>query len=321
MGSDFERETSDAIVEQVIRPTGLVDPVIEVRPVRAGGLINTTQPHPNPAYRTGRPLLRKGEGAVPASFQSRISNKKSSIQIEGEMPYPGQIQDFIEEAKKTIATGDRVIATTLTKKMAEDLSVYLKEQGVRSEYGHSDVKTIDRIKILTLFRKGEFDCLVGVNLLREGLDLPEVALIGIFDADREGFLRSETSLIQIIGRAARNVLGRVILYADRSTGSLERAIGETDRRRAIQTAYNAEHGITPQTIRKKIHDITEALESEHDKAVRSNLAIDAQVFHDNPKRLLKLKTKELKQAVRDWDFETAALLRDEIRVLEAQLGK
>ena len=285
--SDFERETSDAIVEQVIRPTGLVDPVIEVRPVRAA----PTSPQPSP---------QAGEG---------------------EMPYPGQIQDFIAEAKRTIRAGDRAIATTLTKKMAEDLSVYLKEQGVRSEYVHSDVKTIDRIKILTQFRKGEFDCLVGVNLLREGLDLPEVALIGIFDADREGFLRSETSLIQIIGRAARNVLGRVILYADRSTGSLERAIGETDRRRAIQVAYNTEHGITPQTIKKKIHDITEALESEHDKAVRSNLALDAQVFHDNPKRLLKLKTKELKQAVRDWDFETAALLRDEIRALEIQMRK
>ncbi len=345
--SDFERGTSDAIVEQVIRPTGLVDPIIEVRGVRAG--ISAPLPEGSwcgtPRLRGGSkdtdstPLLpntplRKGAGAVSTTSQSRVSMRKSSAQAptspqpfpqagEGEiqMPYPGQIQDFIAEAKQTIATGDRAIATTLTKKMAEDLSVYLKEQGVRSEYVHSDVKTIDRIKILTQFRKGEFDCLVGVNLLREGLDLPEVALIGIFDADREGFLRSETSLIQIIGRAARNVLRRVILYADRSTGSLERAIGETDRRRAIQVAYNTEHGITPQTIKKKIHDITEALESEHDKAVRSNLALDAQVFHDNPKRLLKLKTKELKQAVRDWDFETAALLRDEIHALEIQMGK
>jgi excinuclease ABC subunit B len=265
---EFERQTSERIAEQVIRPTGLVDPVVIVRGVRATDA------------------------------------------------YPGQIEDFIAEARAVIDRGDRVIATTLTKKMAEDLATYLKEQGMRAEYMHSDIKTMDRIRILTAFRKGEFECLVGVNLLREGLDLPEVAFIGIFDADREGFLRSETSLIQIIGRAARHVDGRVILYADQMTGSLERAIGETERRRAIQTAYNVEHGIIPQTIHKKIHDITEAMESEHDKAVAANLALDTQVFHANPKRLLKLKTRELKQAVREWDFETAALLRDEIIALE-----
>jgi excinuclease ABC subunit B len=152
-----------------------------------------------------------------------------------------------------------VLVTTLTKKMAEDLSEFLKGKGVKAEYIHSDIKTIDRIMILTNFRRGEFDCLVGVNLLREGLDLPEVELVGILDADKEGFLRSETSLIQTMGRAARNVKGRVILYADGMTGSLNRAISETNRRRALQKRYNDEHGITPKTIQKNIKDITEPM--------------------------------------------------------------
>lgn len=271
--SDYERSESTRVVEQVIRPTGLVDPELVFRPVREAG------------------------------------------------EYKGQIQDFIAEAKQDIASGGRAIATTLTKRMAEDLSTYLKEQGVKAEYLHSDIKTIERIKILTSFRRGEFDCLVGVNLLREGLDLPEVSFIGILDADKEGFLRSETSLIQIIGRAARNVAGRVILYADQVTGSLERAAGETNRRRALQLAYNRKHGITPVTIKKEIRDITQALESEHDQAVRANLALDAAVFAKQPKKLLQLKRRELKQAVKDWEFETAALLRDEIRALEAQLER
>lgn len=265
---EYEREVSGQVVEQVIRPTGLIDPEVVVKPVREAGA------------------------------------------------YPGQVWHFIEEAKKDIARGGRVLATTLTKKMAEDLSTYLKEQGVKAEYLHSDIKTIDRIKILTAFRKGEFDCLVGVNLLREGLDLPEVSLIGILDADKEGFLRSETSLIQIIGRAARNVEGRVIVYADQMTGSLERALGETNRRRAIQMAYNQEHGITPQTIKKKIHDITEQLESEHDKAVSASLKIDEQVFVKNPQKLIKIKEKQMRLAVKELDFETAAILRDEIKALK-----
>ena len=271
--SDYEREASDQIVEQVVRPTGLIDPEVLVRKVSA------------------------------------------------DKNYSGQIQDFISEAKKVVEKGERVIATTLTKKMAEDLSSYLKEQGVKAEYLHSDIKTIERIKILSDFRRGNFDCIVGVNLLREGLDLPEVSFIGILDADKEGFLRSDTSLIQIIGRAARNVAGRVILYADVITGSIERAVGETNRRRAVQVAYNKKHGITPKTIIKKIHDITDQLESEHQKAVYSNLEIDSVVFAKNPKKLIKLKEKEMSEAVKELDFETAAILRDEIKVLKEKLAQ
>lgn len=221
--------------------------------------------------------------------------------------------------------GDRVLVTTLTKKMAEDLSAYLKDpstrgsgQGkpIKAEYLHSDIKTIDRIKILTRFRKGEFDCLVGVNLLREGLDLPEVSFIGILDADKEGFLRSETSLIQIIGRAARNVSGRVVLYAERITGSMEYALSETNRRRKLQIAHNTLHGITPMTIKKTIHDITEHLESEHDKAVRANVLLDQEIFAKDPEKLIRLKEKEMREAVKILDFESAAILRDELVLLK-----
>lgn len=271
--STYEKENSAQVVEQVIRPTGLVDPEITIRPI-----------------------LEKGK-------------------------YPGQIQDFITESKKAVKKGGRVIATTLTKKMAEDLSEYLKGEGIKAEYVHSDIKTLERIQILTEFRKGTFDCLVGVNLLREGLDLPEVTLIGILDADKEGFLRSDTALIQTIGRAARNVEGRVILYAEKITGSIERAVGETSRRRTIQVAYNKEHGIIPKTIIKAIKDITEHLETDHMKAVRMNLDIDAQVFAKNPQKLLKLKEKEMSKAVKELDFETAAILRDEIVMLKEQLLK
>ena len=269
----YERENSEQVVEQVIRPTGLIDPEISIRPI-----------------------LEKGV-------------------------YKGQIQDFIAETKKAVKKNGRVIATTLTKKMAEDLSEYLKGEGIKAEYLHSDIKTIERIQILTEFRKGAFDCIVGVNLLREGLDLPEVTLIGVLDADKEGFLRSETALIQTIGRAARNVEGRVILYAETITGSIERAVGETNRRRAIQVAYNKEHGITPKTIIKQIKDITEHLETDHMKAVRMNLDIDAQVFAKNPQKLIKLKEKEMSKAVKELDFETAAILRDEIVLLKEQLMK
>ncbi|MBP9752121.1 MAG: excinuclease ABC subunit UvrB [Candidatus Moranbacteria bacterium] len=269
--SGYERETSGNIVEQVIRPTGLLDPEISVRPIREAGI------------------------------------------------YGGQIQDFIREAELEIGRGGRVIATTLTKQMAEDLSRYLKEKDIKAEYLHSDIKTIDRIRILTSFRKGEFHCIVGVNLLREGLDLPEVSFIGVLDADKEGFLRSETSLIQIIGRAARNAAGRVTLYADTVTDSMQRAMDETNRRRARQIAYNEAHGITPETIHKTIHDITEHLTSEHDKAVQVSLALDAAGFAENPEKVIHRKEKEMKDAVKILDFETAAILRDEIRALEKRM--
>lgn len=268
----YEYEHSTQVIEQIIRPTGLVDPEIIVRPI--------------------------------------VSHKKSN----GE--YPGQVRDFIAETEKVVAAGGRVLVTTLTKKMAEDLSEFLKEQGVKAEYIHSEIKTLDRITILTEFRKGKFDVLVGVNLLREGLDLPEVELVAILDADKEGFLRSETSLIQTIGRAARNVSGRVILYADEMTGSLEKAISETNRRRALQVAYNTEHGITPQTIKKEIRDITEQLRTVHIETVDTLLTIDRELYKKNPKKVIKEKTRQMNEAVKILDFETAAILRDEIRALE-----
>jgi excinuclease ABC subunit B len=235
--------------------------------------------------------------------------------------YKGQIFDFIEESQKAIKKGGRVIATTLTKKMAEDLSEYLKEKGIRAEYLHSDIKTIQRIEILTSLRRGEFDVLVGVNLLREGLDLPEVTLIGILDADKEGFLRSETSLIQIIGRAARNSDGRVILYADHMTNSMQYAIKETERRRNLQMEYNKKHGITPKTIIKKIQDITDQMKTEHKKTVDGLLQIDKKMFEKDPEKLIKQKEKQMEGSVKILDFETAAILRDEILELQKILEK
>jgi excinuclease ABC subunit B len=264
----YELERSGKPIEQIIRPTGLIDPEIVIRPI-----------------------VEKGT-------------------------YKGQIKDFIAETETVVERGGRVLVTTLTKKMAEDLSDYLKDKGVKSEYIHSDVKTIERIGILSDFRRGEFDVLVGVNLLREGLDLPEVELVGILDADKEGFLRSETSLIQTMGRAARNVLGKVILYADEMTGSMERAIGETNRRREIQMAYNKKHGITPQTIKKSIKDITDQLRTEHQKAVGTLLSVDAELYKKNPRKLIAEKKKQMAEAVKILDFETAAIIRDEIRALE-----
>ncbi|MES2409642.1 MAG: excinuclease ABC subunit UvrB [Patescibacteria group bacterium] len=268
----FEKEHSQNIAEQVIRPTGLIDPVIVVKPVTENGA------------------------------------------------YKGQIKDFIEEAEKVIAKGWRVIATTLTKKMAEDLSEFLKEKKIKAEFLHSDIMTLDRIQILTEFRKGKFDVLVGVNLLREGLDLPEVAMIGILDADKEGFLRSETSLIQIIGRAARNIEGRVILYADHMTKSLDYAISETARRRKIQMEYNEKNGITPKTILKSIKDITETIQSERKKTISDLLLLDNKMFEKDPKKFIKEKEKQMDEAVKELDFETAALLRDEIKELIEKSG-
>jgi excinuclease ABC subunit B len=235
--------------------------------------------------------------------------------------YGGQVADFIQEAEKVIARGGRALATTLTKQMAEDLSAFLREKGMKAEYLHSDIKTIDRIDILTNFRRGKFDVLVGVNLLREGLDLPEVELVGILDADKEGFLRSETSLIQTIGRAARNVLGYVILYADNMTNSMDKAISETNRRRAVQMAYNTEHGITPATIKKEIRDIAESMRSEHDKTVGSLLELDKKLYEKDPEKVIKALRTKMAEAVSELDFETAALIRDEIYSLEGNTPK
>jgi superfamily II DNA or RNA helicase len=239
--------------------------------------------------------------------------------VSGFPNYPGQVEDFIEQTEIEVKKGGRVICTTLTKKMAEDLSNFLKDRKIKAEYLHSDIKTIERIQILTRFRKGEFDCLVGVNLLREGLDLPEVTLIGIFDADKEGFLRSETSLVQTIGRAARNAAGRVILYADIVTGSLERAIKETERRRKIQEDYNKENNITPKTILKTINDITKGMESLHKKAAETALDTEIKLGGKKLSSLLRQKEKEMKIAAKDLDFETAAILRDEIKTLNKML--
>lgn len=264
----YEKEKSGAhIVEQIVRPTGLLDPVIEVRPVVSSG------------------------------------------------SYKGQVQDVIEEVAQVVGRGNRVLITTLTKKMAEDLNDYLKERDIKSTYLHSDVETLERIEILTSLRKGEYDVLVGVNLLREGLDLPEVELVAILDADKEGFLRSEVSLIQTIGRAARNSAGRVILYADQETPSLKVAVGETRRRRAAQEAYNKKHGITPTTIRKNIKDITEELRSEHSKAIINMMEVDKDLYKKNPRKFVADKKKEMAAAVKDLDFETAALIRDELMAL------
>lgn len=269
----YELEHSTKVVEQVIRPTGLIDPEIIMRPV--------------------------------------VGADKET----------GQVEDFIKETEMVVKGGGRVLVTTLTKKMAEDLSEFLKERDVKAEYIHSDIKTIDRISILTRFRKGEFDCLVGVNLLREGLDLPEVELVGILDADKEGFLRSETSLIQTMGRAARNVKGRVIVYADHMTNSLARAIEETNRRREKQLAYNKKHGITPKTVQKTIKDITETLQAERSRAVEMVLAVDmaAELGVRELKALIKERKAAMEEAVELLDFETAALLRDEIYKLEEKL--
>jgi len=277
----YERAHSEQVVEQVIRPTGLIDPELTIRHVSDQSSLSPT-------------VVRDNE------------HKK----------YKGQVADFINEAEIVIKREGRVLATTLTKQMAEDLSSFLREKGIKAEYLHSDVKTIDRIDILTNFRKGMFDILVGVNLLREGLDLPEVELVGILDADKEGFLRSETSLIQTIGRAARNILGRVILYADVITGSLERAISETNRRRTLQVAYNTKHGITPKTIKKEIHDIAASMRTEHQRTIDELLVLDTLAYKDDPKEFIKRKREEMEEAVEQLDFETAALIRDEIYKLE-----
>jgi len=264
----YELERSGKPIEQVIRPTGLIDPEIVVRPI---------------------------------------------ISSDG---YEGQVRDFIREAELITARGARSMVTVLTKKMAEDLATFLEEKKIKVRYIHSDIKTIDRIEILTDFRRGTFDVLVGVNLLREGLDLPEVELVAILDADKEGFLRSETSLIQTIGRAARNVHGRVILYADNMTGSMERAMGETNRRRTVQIAYNTKHNITPQTVQKRIFDIMEDIQKSRRNAVQQLAQLDISAEGADPAKLLKEKKQQMHEAADNLDFETAAILRDEIHELD-----
>jgi excinuclease ABC subunit B len=272
---NYERGHSTKVVEQIIRPTGLVDPEVEVRPLT---------PNPSPSGRGGN----------------------------------GQVEDLVREIEIRAKKHERVLVTTLTKKMAENLSEYLIEKGIKTQYLHSDVETLDRITTLTDFRKGKHDVLVGVNLLREGLDLPEVTLVAILDADKEGFLRSETSLIQTIGRAARNVNGKVILYADEVTGSLKRALRETNRRRDLQLSYNKEHGITPQTVQKKIGDIR-VMFGEEEKDIKNILKLELTAEPHEIEEVIKEKEKEMRQAAFDLDFETAAILRDEIVVLRREI--
>ncbi len=267
----YEKDHSSKIVEQIIRPTGLVDPEVIIRRVTSDG------------------------------------------------EYPGQVEDLIAEIEKRAKRGQRTLVTTLTKKMAEDLTEFLTEKKMKVQYLHSDVDTLDRITILSDLRKGIYDVVVGVNLLREGLDLPEVTLVAILDADKEGFLRSETSIIQTIGRAARNAEGVVILYADELTGSLERALKETERRRKIQLAYNKTHGITPQTVKKQIKDIREMLGSEVDLSTERILKIEMIAEPHEIEKVIKEKEVEMKQAARELMFETAAILRDEIIMLKKEL--
>jgi len=270
---DWELENSTRVVEQIVRPTGLVDPEVVVRPTK------------------------------------------------------GQIDDLQEMIIGRVTAEQRVLVTTLTKKMAEDLTDYLLEQGVRVRYLHSDIDTVRRIEILRDLRLGEFDVLVGINLLREGLDLPEVSLVAILDADKEGFLRSETSLVQTIGRAARNVDGQVVMYADAVTPSMQRAISETQRRRGLQQAYNAEHGIDPQTVRKAVSDILSMIRPDQTtptpkgRSRRAERLIEefGEMGIDDLQRLLFTLEQEMGEAAADLRFEYAARLRDEIREVEREL--
>ena len=261
---NWELEQSGGVfVEQVIRPTGLLDPQIEIRPVET------------------------------------------------------QVDDLLDEIRKVSADGMRTLCTTLTKRMAEDLTEYLHEQGIRVRYMHSDIDTIERIEILRDLRLGAFDVLIGINLLREGLDIPECGLVAILDADKEGFLRSETSLIQTIGRAARNADGRVIMYADRITGSMERALAETDRRREKQIAYNEEHGITPETVKKNVEDILAGLYKGDVDMNRVTAKIDPGAAGSNLQAVLDGLRTDMRKAAENLEFEEAARLRDEVKRLEA----
>jgi len=261
---DYELEHCPEVVEQIIRPTGLLDPEVEVRPIK------------------------------------------------------GQIDDLIGEINERIRRDERVLVTTLTKKMAEDLTEYLKEVGIKVQYLHSEVKTLERIEIIRDLRMGKYDCIVGINLLREGLDIPEVSLVAILDADKEGFLRSERSLIQTIGRAARNANGKVIMYADTITQSMKIAIEETRRRRRIQEEFNRKHGITPKTIKKGIRDVIRATHAveEEEKETAKNLS---KMSKKEREKLIARLEKEMKEAARALDFERAAELRDALFELKAEM--
>ena len=262
--SSWEMEQSGGVfAEQIIRPTGLIDPEIEIRPVDM------------------------------------------------------QVDDLLDEVRLVSAAGYRTLVTTLTKRMAEDLTEYMHEQGIRVRYMHSEIDTLERIEILRDLRLGAFDVLIGINLLREGLDIPECGLVAILDADKEGFLRSETSLIQTIGRAARNADGRVIMYANRITGSMERALAETDRRRVKQLAYNEKHGITPTTIRKNVEDILSGLYKGDTDQARVTATIDKTLAGANLKTVLEGLRSDMRKAAENLEFEEAARLRDEVKRLEA----
>jgi excinuclease ABC subunit B len=267
---DWEIETSEGVVvEQIIRPTGLLDPEVEVRPVT------------------------------------------------------GQIDDLIGECLARHERNERVLVTTLTKRMAEDLTEFLQERGIPTKYLHSDIDTLERVAIIQALRAGEFSVLVGINLLREGLDIPEVSLVTILDADKEGFLRSYRSLIQTFGRAARNEQGRVILYADRITDSMRTAMGETERRRERQDEHNREHGITPRSIRKSFTNVLEAIYSSTREKEKTLLAAEEkEVYGKDAKSLargIKNLERDMRAAAKDLEFEKAALLRDKIAVLREEL--
>jgi excinuclease ABC subunit B len=258
----YEHEHSEQVVEQIIRPTGLLDPAVEVKPTK------------------------------------------------------GQVDDLIEQIRRRVERGERALVTTLTKKMAEDLADYLTEMGVKTHYLHSEIQTLDRVEILRDLRLGVYDVVVGINLLREGLDLPEVSLVAILDADKEGYLRSEWSLIQTMGRAARHIDGQVIMYADTITESMRRAIGEVNRRRGLQLAYNEERGIQPEGIRKAIRDLTDRVRkvAEEQAVYRTG-----PIPKDEIARLVKDLESQMKAAAKNLEFERAALLRDQIVELRREL--
>lgn len=294
----YELQHSAQVVDQVIRPTGLVDPLVIVLPVTPGK---------DPVQTEYSPYRHQEELEVPLYIPD---------------PYPGQVADLLDRVKPVLERKERVLVTTLTKKMAEDLTEFMKERGYKVRYLHSDIQTVERLEILSEFRKGSYDIIVGVNLLREGLDLPEVSLVAILDADKEGFLRSETSLIQTIGRAARNVRGQVVLYADQVTGSMKRAIGETERRRAKQLAYNILHGITPKTIIKEQDDLRAMLGLEaSNKDVKDILKLELTAETHSLMEVKKQKEREMKEAALNLEFELAAILRDEIAVIGKEMKK